>query len=323
MIDKITTVSKRKLADHCMSERTRRSVVRSAIQLLAAVLTVSGSSVVRTSAKQAGAPTVLQVDHVIVRTGDPKALQEFFVEVLQLPVAWPLMRPRAGVTTGGVSFGNVNVEAIQFSGQKDDRPRLVGFGFEAAPLKECLTELDRRGITYGQLRTVVSTAPNGSRNTLWTNVTLTQFSDSDSPADATIHIVVTEYSPTYMNVAERRARLRAELITKDGGPLGVEGVKELVIGARDVEAARALWQKLLDPTRASSSEAWQVGSGPSIRLLPAQSNSVQALVIRVASLERAKAFLREKQLLGIDSAEEVTIEPSKLHGLNIRLVEAQ
>ena len=112
---------------------------------------------------------------------------------------------RCGVTTGGVCIGNVNVEAIQFAGQKDDRPRLVGFGFEAPPLKECFTELDRRGITYGQLRAVVSTAPNGSRNTLWTNVTLTPFSDSDSPADATIHIVVTEYSPTYVNVAERRA----------------------------------------------------------------------------------------------------------------------
>lgn len=49
-------------------------------------------------------------------------------------------------------------------------------------------------------------------------------------------------------------------------------------------------------------------------------NRIEALVIRVASLERAKAFLREKQLLGGNAAGQVTIEPSKIGGLDLRLV---
>ena len=261
---------------------------------------------------------VRQIDHVMIRTGDPKELFEFFTNVLQLPVAWSPMSPRPGVTTGGVSFGNVNVEAIQFPGQTDNQPRLVGFAFEPSELQSSLRELDRRGITYGSLRSV---GPPGK--TLFTNVTLRQFSDSDGPADATVHIFLSEYSPTYLNVAERRARLQNELTAKQGGPLGVEALKEIVIGVHDLDGARSLWQKLLAPLPASESSAWRIGNGPAIRLVAADKTSVQELVIGVASLERAKVFLRDKGLLGADSPGEATIDPSRLNGLRFRLVEAR
>src|SRR5687767_11777379 len=63
-------------------------------------------------------PPIRQIDHIMIRTASPHELYAFFTETLQLPVAWPITSPRAGVTTGGVGFGNVNVEAIQFTGQK-------------------------------------------------------------------------------------------------------------------------------------------------------------------------------------------------------------
>lgn len=69
----------------------------------------------------------------MIRTDAPRELYAFFTDVLQLPVAWPLMSPRPGVTTGGVAFGNVNVEAIQVPAQKDKAPRLLGFAFEPSP----------------------------------------------------------------------------------------------------------------------------------------------------------------------------------------------
>jgi hypothetical protein len=267
---------------------------------IAAVVTVTASSM---AAQVVPPGPVRQVDHVMIRTGDPKELFEFFDEVLQLPVAWPLMSPRAGVTTGGVSFGNANVEAIQIPGQTDNRPRLVGFAFEPSELRSALSEMDRRGVTYGPLRPVMSRASDGSANTLWTNVTLRQFSDSDGPADATVHIFLSEYSPTYVNVTERRARLRSELIAKQGGPLGVEALKELVIGVDDLDSARALWQKLLAPTRASESSVWQIGDGPAVRLVAAEKTSVQELVIRVASLQREVPFYERKDFSGLNHPE--------------------
>jgi hypothetical protein len=56
----------------------------------------------------------------------------------QLPIAWPMTSPRAGVMTGGVGFGNVNVEPIQLPGQTDPRPRLVGVAFEPSAIDESL-----------------------------------------------------------------------------------------------------------------------------------------------------------------------------------------
>ncbi|HEX6049670.1 MAG TPA: hypothetical protein VFZ21_10380 [Gemmatimonadaceae bacterium] len=288
---------------------------------IAAIISVTASPT-RAQVVEAASP-IRQVDHVMIRTGDPKELLEFFTDVLQLPVAWPLLSPRVGVTTGGVSFGNVNVEAIRFPGQTDNRQRLLGFAFEPTELRAFLSEMDRRGISYGPLRPVVSRAPDGSATTLWTNATLRQFSDSDDPADATVHIFVSEYSPTYVNVAERRARLRRELIAKQGGPLGVDALTEIVIGTHDLDGARALWRRLLAPMAASESDVWQIGDGPAIRLVPAERTSVQELVIRVASLQRARTFLREKGLLGADVPGEATIDPSRLNGLRFRLVEAR
>lgn len=292
-------------------------IQRTALCFLAAIMFQSLDS-----AAQLTPPPIRQIDHIMIRADDPGRLYAFFTEILQLPVAWPMMTPRPGVTTGGVGFGNVNIEAIQFPEQKrrSSPAQLLGFAFEPAPLRECLAELDRRGITYGELRPLVSTGQDGSKSTRWTNVTLRQFSDSDGPADATMHVFLTEYSPTYVNVEERRVRLRQQLTESGGGPLGVEAVQEIVIGATDLEIARGLWQKLLDPARSSGANTWQVGSGPAMRLVKANKNEIQELVVSVSSLPRAKAFLRERALLGRDTEEEATIESSKIDGLNIRLV---
>jgi catechol 2,3-dioxygenase-like lactoylglutathione lyase family enzyme len=265
-------------------------------------------------------PPIRRIDHIMIRVDEPANVFAFFTDVLQLPVAWPMMNPREGVATGGVGFGNVNVEAIRFPGQTSQTgAQLVGFAFEPSPLAECLAELERRGIGYGERRPLIATGPDGSKNTLWTNVTLRPFSDGEA-VDATMHVFLSEYNPTYTNVDQRRERLRRQMADNGGGPLGVEAVKEIIVGVPDLEAARSLWQKLLDPTPLSAPGTWQVGDGPAIHLVQAKENTPQELVITVASLQRAKVFLREKGLLGTDSEKYATIKPSMVHGLRISVV---
>jgi len=295
---------------------------RRTLYFLAATILLAFSGL-ETAAQPTAAP-IRRIDHIMIRADDPAKVYAFFTEILRLPVAWPLMSPREGVATGGVGFGNVIIEAIRFPGQKSQpsRAQLLGFGFEPSPLATSLAELDRRGIIYGERRPLISTAQDGSKNTLWTNVTLRQFSDGEA-ADATTHVFLSEYSRKYVNVDERRDRLRARLAESGGGPLGVEAVKEVIVGVSDLETARGLWQKLLDPTPLSSFSTWQVGDGPAIRLVQAKENAPHGLVIVVASLPRAKAFLREKGLLGADSEDAATMDPSKIYGLNIRVVEKE
>ena len=292
---------------------------RRTLSLVAATLLLAFAGL--ESAAQPTAVPIRRIDHIMIGADDPAKVYAFFTEVLRLPVAWPLMSPREGVATGGVGFGNVNVEAIRFPGQKGQpsRAQLLGFGFEPSPLATSLAELDRRGITYGERRPLIVTAQDGSKTTLWTNLTLLQFSDGEA-ADATTHVFLSEYSRAYVNVEQRRERLRRQLAEHGGGPLGVQAVKEVIVGVTDLAVARGLWQKLLAPTRSSASSTWQVGNGPAIRLLQTKENAPHGLVISVASLPRAKAFLREKGLLGTDSDDEATIDPSKIFNLNITVV---
>lgn len=287
--------------------------------LLVSLATVGGSE--SSSQTRATSQPIRQIDHIMIRTGDPREL----VCPLRGDVAAAdrvaADEPACGCLDWRRWIRNVNVEAIQFPGQTDPRPRLLGFALEPSALDASVIELNRRGLTSGERRPLVATGPDGSKRTLWTNVTLRQFSDSDSPADATIHIFLSEYSPTYVNVDERRARVRAQLVNSGGGPLGVVDVKEVIIGAVDMEAARQLWQKLSDPTPSATSTTWQIGGGPAVRLVPADENRIQALLIRVASLEREKAFLRDRQLLGAEASGQVTIDPSKVGGLDLRVVD--
>ena len=262
-----------------------------------------------------------QIDHIMIRSGRPETLFTLFAEVFELPVAWPLAT-RGGVTSGGVSFGNVNLEAIQFPGQIGDEPSVVGFAFEpSASLSESMAELDRRGIAYGEPRPFVVTTPDGAKATLWTNVTLASLSDSDRPMDAKVHIFLSEYSPDYVDVEQRRERLHRALSDGAGGPLGVERLVEVTIGTTNLEMSERLWAELLAPQRASTEGLWEVGSGPAIRLVSAAENKVQGLVIGVDSLERAETFLRETKLLGSVSSGLITLDASKIEGLGIRLVE--
>lgn len=270
--------------------------------------------------KEAAPPPVRRIDHIMIRLDHPAKLYAFFTDTLRLPVAWPLAT-RGGVTSGAVGVGNTNIEAIQFPGQQSSHAKLVGFGFEPTPLAECLDELDRRGITYGKPRPFVLTEPGGSVKTLFTNVTLQQFSDADRPVDATIHIFLSEYSATYVDVEKRRARLRRELQESGGGPLGITGVKEVIVGSTDLEGATKLWKKLLKPNVPASPDVWPVGDGPAIRVVRAKENKLQGLVISVLSLPRAKAFLRERGLLGPVTRKRATIDSSKIEGLNIQLTE--
>jgi hypothetical protein len=222
----------------------------------------------------------------------------------------------------GVGFGNVNVEAIKFPGQSGEpRPtHLVGFAFKPVALDESLAELRRRGIAYGEPRPFVSTGPDGTRTVSFTNVTLSQFSDADRPASATLHVFLSEYNPAYVDVAQRRARLGRELAARAGGPLGVLAVEEIVVRTTDLDAANRLYERLLEPeTRVSG--AWRIGDGPAIRLVRAEEDLVQRLVIRVVSLERARRFLERRELLGSASETQVAIAPSRIHGVSIVLIE--
>ena len=123
------------------------------------------------------------------------------------------------------------------------------------------------------------------------------------------------------DVGERRARIRGELQKNRGGPLGIESVSELVIGVKDMAAAQHDWSILLGSVRPSQEPLWQIGTGPGIRLVAAQQDHLMLLRVKVKSLERARAFLKGQNLLGVDGEHEISVDPTHIAGADIRLVE--
>jgi hypothetical protein len=272
-------------------------------------------------AQQLSAAPVQYIDHIMIRSDEPDELFALFSKTLQLPIAWPLA-DRGGVVSGGIGFGNVNIEAIKFPGQINDPTptHLVGLALKPLSLGESLRELERRGIIYGAPRPFVSVAPNGARATSFTNVTLKQLSDADRPGAATVQVFLSEYNLMYVDAVARRSRLRAELAARRGGPLGLVRVQEVIIGTVDLRAANRTWQMLVAPAPSADVNLWRIGDGPAVRLVQAERDMIQGLVLAVADLPTARDFLVAGGFLGASSETELVIAPSKIRGLNIRLV---
>lgn len=251
---------------------------------------------------------VRQIDHIIISSDDPEKMMRLLSEKLSLPVAWPF-QAYGTFSSGGISFGNVNIEVGRLSTQ----PGLVGMGLEPKPssVSEVLVGLDARRLKHAAPDPHYQKDASGENHLLWTTFGVTSL----PPAD---NAFFCKYNH---DVDDRRARLQRELQNRSGGPLGVESVVELVIGARDIAAAQGDWHLLLGPPRAGDASVWQVGSGPAIRLVAAQEDHLEMLRVKVTSLERARAFLRSENLLGLDGSREISIERSHLAGVDVRLVE--
>jgi hypothetical protein len=120
---------------------------------------------------------------------------------------------------------------------------------------------------------------------------------------------------------DKRAGDLARLRLNGGGAVGLESVKEIVAGVKDLDAARTLWNGLYAPVGEVIEGVWRAGDDPAVRLVRADRNSIQTLVLKVSSLVRAETFLRESGMLGSVASDHIKIDPSKLEGLDVRLVE--
>jgi hypothetical protein len=112
-----------------------------------------------------------------------------------------------------------------------------------------------------------------------------------------------------------------ELSACGGGALGVERVREVVLGARDLAVERERWQRLLHPTAAGADGRWHLGDGPALRLVEDDADRIRCMVCEVSSVARATEFLEREQMLDTTPEGEARISPAALQGVEIRLAE--
>ncbi len=263
-------------------------------------------------------PIVRQVDHLLIESDDPESLFKLFAAALLLPEAWPVTDSQ-GFVSGGVGAGNTNIEFFRYATPKNVPKRkaaqahYAGIAFEPYPLSNSLREMQVEGIPYSSPQPYVSTLPKGTRGVAWTTVAL------PSHSKAGMSIFLYEYSPEFLKVDVRRKQLGNRLLLNGGGPLGIQSLREIIIEASSLEKSLSEWRKLLGSP--ASIGLWQVGSSPAIRIVRGARDRIQRLIFRVESMDRAKSYLREKQMLGLETSREASIKPSKVQGLDLRLAE--
>jgi hypothetical protein len=252
---------------------------------------------------------VRQIDHILIASSDPNALFTLLTDTLQLPVAWP-MTDYGAFASGGVAMGNANLEIIKETELTAGnlKSRWTGFALEPEPLRKSIAEMDARGIRHG--------TPSPFRSNLfktrWTTVGLPDLSEGGS------QVFLCEYTE---DASTRRKLLLEQLQERDGGPLKVIAIKEMVLGARDVKRMEGHWRKLLDQGNASSRSAWALAAGPAILLTQADKDGIIGLVVHVESLQEARRYLKEHDLLGAEQPAAIKIAGSQLKDLNITLIE--
>lgn len=288
-----------------------------------------------------------RVDHIMIRVVGSAYEQvfSFLTQQLELPLAWPVNDGTPGFKTGGVFAGNINMEIFQSGPQEKllspepSQAQLYGIAFEPYDLATAVGEVDRRGMTHLPLVPVPEGYPSGTMGSMWTLLFFENLLGCDlsqyevvmknakdlSPFFSEVFrngmAFLCEYNPAFTNTTQARLTRQAELQAKKGGPLGLERTHEIVVGAKDVEAAQRYWQRLFEPVAPKRHNLWQISDGPAIRLVPHTQDGLLRLVWQVASLERAGEFLRQQGLLGKVTEQELSLAPEKMFGLDIRLVE--
>lgn len=254
-------------------------------------------------------PIVRKIDHVFVPVTDPAPLFDLFTVGLGLPVAWPISDYGA-FRSGGVCFGNCNVEIVTGSGFEYFEPWLPaavrGVAFEPAVAMPALeSSLDARGLPHSPV------TPHAEQ---WANVYLGGMIGRGAIA----------FACEYRSLSVPRGDAGTLLLHQHGGgPLGITGIDELFAGVVDYDKAHARWSAFLAPHPSNAPGRWSIGPGPRFRLTSASRDAVHGIAVRVRSLDVARSALMERGLLGNVKRHSVGLHYPATYGLDVWFVEQE
>lgn len=168
--------------------------------------------------------------------------------------------------SGGLRFGDLNIEIL---GMSDGSPEFMPdewATFEPISLNGLLPELDRRGISHGDLDT-----QKAGEMEIYTRIPLTNMQDEHYATQ-----LCTTFGPT-------------RTVQPDAPPnrAGIVTVREVRLNVSPAMNTR--WQSLLAPLAPGTGVNF--GQGPLVTLLPADKDGVESVVVAVRNVPDAVAAL--------------------------------
>lgn len=266
-------------------------------------------------AGEARTPLLARVDHFFATSPDAEVHFNFFRDTLGLAVAWPY-RSHGSFASGGLSVGNTVLELVTWAVAEGEtlRTEWKSLAFEpVGDTEAAVTELARRGISHAPPDVNRYNDANGKEVVGWTNTDLTGLSPSGV-------VFICDYADR-KGIHAIHQGAGDELRQRQGGPLGIVHLKEIVIGVSDFVAASEQWRRLLEGPGQESAGVFTFGDGPAIRLVEAEQAGIREVVIAVHSVENARRFLVARGLLEPRDRRRTSIARSAIGGLQVTLVQ--
>ena len=257
-------------------------------------------------------PVVSQVHVLSVHVQDKNTFDAVFLflkEVLQLPLVFgTLSKPGNDDKTlyAGFSLGNAYLEPC--GPYKNDAPfspdrpaRFHGLTFDpATSMDAAVKELGARNIPFQ--------GPFGG----WDMARFAYVSDPllTSRLQA-VSIWEIQQTNDHVNLGFLKSLLREA----DGGALGVRRLKEIQLNYPD-KPSLSQWTHFLEPTK-NRDGVWFAGDGPALRFVAGKESMIESIVLTVESLEKARAVLAPRNLIGKQTAHSIELKLARSFGLRI------
>jgi hypothetical protein len=132
---------------------------------------------------------------------------------------------------------------------------------------------------------------------------------------------------SFMDKGDERANdklkmeiLRYALTTRPENELGIEYISEIQIGYKD-NYNLMKWKEFMSPLKLADSETLEGNNLPEIHFCKSNIKEVQSITFKVRSLEKAKKYLANNNLLGRTTSDKIQLNTARTFGLTIYISE--
>ncbi len=252
---------------------------------------------------------IAKVEHLNAHTIHATELFDLFKTTFRLPVVYDYQE-FGNFSSGGLWLGNITLEFVNYRGLNTETALFKGIALEPVQHADTILRmLDEFSIPHNTPVPARFKVDNVEK-TYWTNIGLKDLSTEN------LRVFICDYTDrSFVNNPKKAARkIFAE---EEGGPLGIIGLKKIIIGSSNFEKTVNAWVSIPGAKKTGENH-FSFFDGPEIVVEKAEKDGIKEIQLQVRSMETAAKFLTENHMLSMQN-NTTLIDPEKLYGLRIVL----
>lgn len=208
--------------------------------------------------------SIKKVEHFYISSNNALNIFQMLTEQFGLPIVWDYQN-WGSFSSGGITLGNVVIELIESKAA----PTLTYYGIALEPdqsLKRTIPFLDAANISHGRI----------SKAAKWSTMSLTNLLPDD------INLFLCDYHDRDFIALDRKKAVE-KLVENKGGALGIQFLKEIIIGTANAVEFENELAKI--PGIVRKGNEFHFAEGPYLKLIKSDAPFL-ALLIKVKSMEK-------------------------------------